>query len=309
DDILKVLSPLAPLSNRGEPLRALLCTYFFAAALVMIGDVNAVAPLLTMCFLVAYTFMNFSCCLLVWLRSSSFRLPGIHHQRWRLYYIIVGFSGFCICISIMFMVEWVWAIIALTLSFMLYLRINWKTTERQWGSALDGVRFQLAFNSLMQLEDSQKHVVNWRPQILVVYKLKLEEELNGLSNHAILTFCSQLRKGKGFCIVACILEAEHQDEESLRKAAIEKSVVKSLMKSEGIQGFAEVVVSPSWAEGTSYIIQLAGIGGISPNTVMLTWPSNWQTQPLKAKNFATVLHMALVSKKAILAVKGVHNLP
>ena len=76
DKILTVFDRIAPLSKHGEPVRALACTYVFGAALVLIGEVNAVAPLLTMCFLVAYTFMNFSCFVLTYVRSPGFRPAG-----------------------------------------------------------------------------------------------------------------------------------------------------------------------------------------------------------------------------------------
>ena len=76
DKILTVFDRIAPLSKHGEPVRALFCTYVFGGALVLIGEVNAVAPLLTMCFLVAYTFMNFSCFVLTYVRSPGFRPAG-----------------------------------------------------------------------------------------------------------------------------------------------------------------------------------------------------------------------------------------
>ena len=117
------------------------------------------------------------------------------------------------------------------------------------------------------------------------------------------------------------------------------------MKEEQIQGFAECVVAPSWSEGCSYIIQLSGIGGLAPNTVLVDWPMKWRKQPikaigckiwlnrtrdslgsprlvetvavqrwglgptLKAKEFVTVLSTALAAEKSVLAVKGLEDMP
>lgn len=81
DKILTIFDRIAPLSKHGEPVRALACTYIFGAALVLIGEVNAVAPLLTMCFLVAYTFMNFSCFVLTYVRSPGFRPSGANRTE------------------------------------------------------------------------------------------------------------------------------------------------------------------------------------------------------------------------------------
>jgi potassium/chloride transporter 4/5/6 len=117
-----------------------------------------------------------------------------------------------------------------------------------------------------------------------------------------------LRKGNGFCVVACVLEADQRDEHALHKAQSEKTVIKSIMDEENIKGFAEVVVAPSWVEGTNYIIQLTGIGGLVPNTVLLDWP-NWKKSTKRARDFVEVLSTALAEDKAVLAVKGLTDMP
>mmetsp|Transcript_40242 Transcript_40242/g.93196 ORF Transcript_40242/g.93196 Transcript_40242/m.93196 type:complete len:1057 (+) Transcript_40242:94-3264(+) len=309
DKILGIFDRIAPLSKHGEPVRALFCTYIFGALLVLIGEVNAVAPLLTMCFLVAYTFMNFSCFVLTWVRSPGFRPAGMSRRRWRAWYMSTGLLGSIVCLSIMVLVSQLWAVAVLFVSFCLYLYINWRLEQREWGSALDGIRFQLALNSLIQLEESGHHAVNWQPQVLILYRIHLSEELKGIKHHEILRFYSHLKKGNGFAIVACVLETKKRDDHALHKASIEKDVIKSIMKEEGIQGFAECVVAPSWSEGVDYIIQLSGIGGLSPNTVLVDWPEKWKQNPSKAHEFVNVVSVALAAEKSVLAVKGLKSMP
>jgi len=309
DRIINALHPLAPLSKKGEPVRALFATYVVAGCLVLLGELDMVAPLLTMCFLVAYAMMNISCFCLTWLNSTAFRPKGIQKKRWRCWYLCTGGLGFLTCLSIMFTVNIFWALGAIVLSLSLYSYINWKLEAKEWGSAMDGIRFNLALNSLIQLEASQHQHVNWRPQVLILYRVHLAEELRGIKHHEILRFYSQLRKGNGFCVVACVLESDTRDQHSLRKAAIEKGIIKTIMKEESIPGFAEVVVAPSWSEGTNYIIQLTGVGGLSPNTVMLDWPDNWQNNSKKSMEFVSVLQTSLAERKAVLAVKGLVSMP
>lgn len=314
DRILRVLNPIAPLSKKGEPVRALGATYIVAALLVLIGEINMVAPLLSMCFLVAYAFMNISCFMLTWLNSTAFRPRGIQHRRWRLWYMGTGSLGFLVCLAIMFTIDHWWALGALSLSISLYAYINWTLEAKEWGSALDGIRYNLALKSLTQMEETQKHVVNWRPQVLILYRIHVSEELRGITHHEILRLYSQMRKANGFCVVACVLEANPKDAHALHKAGIEKDIIKNIMKAENIKGFAEVVVAPSWAEGTSYIIQLTGIGGLQPNTVLLDWPqvplqNRTKGHMRKCKEFASVLRIALASDKAVIAMKGLTDLP
>lgn len=309
DRILRIFDRLAPLSRKGEPVRALWGTYLVAGALVLIGDLNTVAPLLSMCFLVAYAFMNISCFSLTWLNSTAFRPKGIQKRRWRLWYMGTGGFGFIIALSIMFTIDHWWAVGALMIACCLYFYINWTLEAKEWGSAMDGIRFQLALKSLIQMEEHAAHNVNWRPQVLILYRIHLSEELKGIQHHEILRLYSQLRKANGFCVVACVLEADQRDEHAIHKAGIEKGIIKNIMKEEQIQGFAEVVVAPSWVEGTNYIIQLTGIGGLSPNTVLMDWPDRWSKNKSKAEHFVKILRTALAAEKSVIAMKGTRELP
>jgi len=309
DHILTSLEKLAPLSKKGEPVRALFGTYVFAGLLVLLGEVNAVAPMLSMCFLVAYAFMNFSCAVLTYVRSPGFRPSGMGRKRWRMWYMCTGVCGSVVCVSIMLIINPFWAAGVLLVALLLYFYINYRLEQHEWGSAMDGIRFQLALTSLLQLEGAVQQAVNWRPQILILYRIHLSEELKGIKHHEILRFYSQFRKGNGFCVVACVLEAPKRDHHSLHKAAIEKSVIKSIMREEGIQGFAEVVVAPSWQEGTNYVIQLTGIGGLVPNTVLVDWPANWKMFKKKAIDFVNVISVALAAGKSVMAVKGLEEIP
>jgi len=308
DKILPILDKVAPLSKQGEAVRALGATYLVGGLLVLMGQLDLVAPLLSMCFLVAYAFMNFSCFALTWLKSPAWRPKGIQRKRWRLWYSTTSFMGFLICLTIMFTINYLWALAALIISLLLYFYINWKLEARGWGSAMDGIRFQLALNSLIKLEGTQHQLVNWRPQVLILYRVHLAEELKGIQHHEILRFYSQLRKGTSFCVVAVVLEADRRDEHAMHKARIEKDIIRTIMKEENIQGFATVVVAPSWAEGSNYIIQLTGIGGLVPNTVLLDWPINWQKNDNKAYEFVSVLTTALAAEKAVLAAKGLGDM-
>ena len=81
---------------------------------MLIGDVNAVAPLLTMCFLACYISMNLSCFLLTVLKAPSWRPNGIHRRRWRVWYKTTSFVGASMGIAVMFVVSPLFAAAALS---------------------------------------------------------------------------------------------------------------------------------------------------------------------------------------------------
>eukprot|EP00933_Yihiella_yeosuensis_P026841 TRINITY_DN20849_c2_g1_i1.p1 TRINITY_DN20849_c2_g1~~TRINITY_DN20849_c2_g1_i1.p1 ORF type:complete len:995 (-),score=167.31 TRINITY_DN20849_c2_g1_i1:230-3214(-) len=312
DRLLILLRPLEETSSAGEPVRALLFTYIVAACLVLLGNLELVAPLLTMCFLVAYAFMNLSCFTLTWLKSPSWRPSWIHRRRWRILNLLSCGLGVLTCVTIMILVNWAWALAACGLGLCLYIYMSLVCEAREWGSAVDGIQFRLAVKSLMQLENSQHQKVNWRPNMLIIYKItrSTTAETDQEERHKdILRFSSQLRKGRGFCVVACVLESEDRDQHAMDQAEAERNTIREIMKEEGIEGFSEVVIAPTWAEGTNYIIQLTGIGGLVPNTVMLHWPEDSEQAVDAAQDFVKILSHAQSADKAVLAVKGLKGMP
>lgn len=67
------LPPSLPFQLAGEPKRALLVSYVFGGLLVLLGDLNLVAPLLSMCFLICYACMNLNCFFLDFLKDPHWR--------------------------------------------------------------------------------------------------------------------------------------------------------------------------------------------------------------------------------------------
>lgn len=100
------------------------------------------------------------------------------------------------------------------------------------------------------------------------------------------------------------------DEHVMKKAKISVGVVKAIMERDGVVGFADVVASPSWFEGASYLLQLSGIGGLKPNTVLMDWPEPWEDDvPDTAVDFAKIIRISLSFKKAVFLVKSVKPFP
>ena len=123
----------------------------------------------------------------------------------------------------MFLVDPVWAGVTILLALLLYAYISYNSQRNEWGSGLDGLKFNLALQSLLSLQSGQKHRVNWRPHLLVLYRVNAYDISNPTGenkskHHEILQLYSQLRKGRGMCVVAAVLKGERTDDKMLRKA-------------------------------------------------------------------------------------------
>ncbi|KAF4728143.1 hypothetical protein FOZ62_028200 [Perkinsus olseni] len=281
----------------------------------MIGNLDLIAPLLTMCFLVCYAFMNVSCLMLTLLKTPTWRPAGIFRRRFRLWYILSSFVGVVAALAVMIIVSVYWTIGVLVLAALLYLYLDWVGAEAEWGSGFAGLRYNFALTALQGLQEKVHKRINWRPQVLVLYQVGNGADHSGgdgdtnsmLSKtgcHDLLRFYGQMRKGRGMCIASAIV-VDGDD----KRVAAERSRVAEVMAQESLQGFADVVVAPSFGEGASYAVQLAGIGGLRPNSVLLAWPSNWQGRSDEACEFVRLLQFATNTGKAIMCVKNMSFMP
>ncbi|KAG9394898.1 Amino acid permease [Carpediemonas membranifera] len=172
DNVLPVLRPMRH-KILGNPIPATLVTALIAFGILMIGNMNAVTPITTMCFIMCYLSVNFSCALQGMIRSPSFR-PKFKFWSWK----VAMFAVF-LCIIIMFLISWYYALIAIGLSVGIYKYVQWTGAKQNWGDGIRGWRMQQARAALHSLDDIAKdvHPNNWRPQLLVLLTLATPERV------------------------------------------------------------------------------------------------------------------------------------
>ena len=119
DDIIPFLRPLS-VSFRGEPFRALMVTLFLTWCGILLGNVDYLTPLIAMFFLMFYGFINMACALQTLLRAPSWR------PRYKFYHWTLSLLGLFLCLLIMFIVNWFYAIIAILMAFSIYKYIEYK---------------------------------------------------------------------------------------------------------------------------------------------------------------------------------------
>ncbi|EGD80722.1 solute carrier family 12 member 6 [Salpingoeca rosetta] len=266
DNLLPFLSYFGKASASGEPTRALVLTLIISECGVLIASLDAVAPIITMFFLMCYGFVNLACSLQSLLRAPSWR-PRFKYYHWSL-----SSLGLVLCVLLMFVSSWFYALAAIVLAAVVYYYIEFKGAAKEWGDGIRGLSMQAARFSLLRLEEAQPHTKNWRPQILTF--VKLNDATLDVSEPRLLDLAGSLKNGKGLNMVASVLEGDLIERCSDR--ATGQVAIKAAMKKADIQGFAEVVVCPSLAQGMSFLVQSAGLGALKHNTVMLGWPEGWR---------------------------------
>jgi len=299
DETIPFLKPMAVLSKSNEPTRALFVTLGICQLAVLIGNVDAVAPLLSMFFLMCYCFVNVACALLTLLKTPNWR-PSFKYYHWSL-----SILGAVLCISVMFMASWYFALIAVGISLVIYKYIEFQGAEKEWGDGIRGLALSAARFSLLRLEDGPPHTKNWRPQILIL--AKLDEKLN-VKHKRLFTLASQLKAGKGLTIGATVVKGEYGKMFAESQAA--RVSLRQVINNEGVKGFPEVVVGENPSDCICHMVQTCGLGGMKPNTVILGWPNSWRKrEDDSTKVFVDTIRNAGAGKMALLVPKGIQRFP
>ncbi|NXE27097.1 S12A7 protein, partial [Ardeotis kori] len=186
----------------GEPTWALLLTAGICEIGILIASLDSVAPILSMFFLMCYMFVNLACAVQTLLRTPNWR-PRFKYYHWTL-----SFLGMSLCLALMFICSWYYALIAMLIAGCIYKYIEYRGAEKEWGDGIRGLSLNAARYALLRVEDGPPHTKNWRPQLLVLLNLDSEQ----LVKHPrLLSFTSQLKAGKGLTIVGSVLRGIYLD--------------------------------------------------------------------------------------------------
>uniref|UniRef100_A0A8C4EKS4 Solute carrier family 12 member 4 n=1 Tax=Dicentrarchus labrax TaxID=13489 RepID=A0A8C4EKS4_DICLA len=287
DNIIPFLRVFGHGKTNGEPTWALLLTGLIAELGILIASLDMVAPILSMFFLMCYLFVNLACatnalCILV--------------------NTVLGIM----CLALMFISSWYYAIVAMGIAGMIYKYIEYQGAEKEWGDGIRGLSLSGARYALLRLEVGPPHTKNWRPQLLVL--LKLDEDLH-VKYPRLLTFASQLKAGKGLTIVGSVIQGNFLDSYGEMQAA--EQAIKNMMEIERVKGFCQVVVASKVREGVVHLIQSCGLGGMKHNTVVMGWPYGWRQSedPRAWKTFINTVRCTTAAHLALMVPKNVSFYP
>ncbi|XP_051884675.1 solute carrier family 12 member 4 [Pristis pectinata] len=300
DNIIPFLRVFGNGKVNGEPTWALLLTAIIAELGILIASLDMVAPILSMFFLMCYLFVNLACAVQTLLRTPNWR-PRFKYYHWAL-----SFLGMSMCLALMFISSWYYALVAMVIAGMIYKYIEYQGAEKEWGDGIRGLSLSAARYALLRLEEGPPHTKNWRPQLLVM--LKLDEDLH-VKHPRLLTFASQLKAGKGLTIVGSIIQGNFLENYGEAQAA--EQTIKNMMAIEKVKGFCQIVVSCKVREGIAHLIQSCGLGGMKHNTVVMGWPYGWRQSedPRAWKTFIDTVRVTTAGHLALLVPKNVSFYP
>jgi amino acid transporter len=235
-----------------EPRVGTVVTLGVALAAVSLGELNVIAPILTMFFLASYLTVNLSAGLESLLGSPSFR--PVFRVHWSL-----SLLGAAACAGIMLLINPAATVAAFVVITGVFIWLRSRELRSTWGDVRRGVLLTLARGALLRMEGLDPDPKNWRPNLLVFsgapsgrwHQVELAKALT--HGRALMTTATVIPEG------ARNTEAREEMEETIRE----------YLSRRGLTSLVRVEEAPSPHIGMRRLVRTYGFGPLVPNTVLV----------------------------------------
>lgn len=243
--------------ENNEPRNGSIVTVAIALVFVALGDVNAVAGIISMFFMVTYG----SICLISFLHhfgaDPSYR--PTFKSRWYL-----SLLGFILCIWLMFKMNATYAFLAISVMIALYLFISsYQKNRSGLESIFQNAIFQLVRRIHVYIQQSRKRRGTWRPSAVCISEDSFQRDkafnlLNWISHkHGFGTYIHLI---KGYFSKVLNQEAN---------VILGDLISKSLHTKGNI--YVDTIISPSYTSAIAQVLQLPNPSGLENNMIIFEY--------------------------------------
>lgn len=238
--------------EKTEPIRAVLLSWLLVQLVLLIGQINIIAPIVSMLFLLSYAITNFACFVLKVTGAPNFR-PRFRTFSWH-----TALAGFVSCVAVMFFIDPLYATASILLMIVMFCAIHFRQLPVSWGDVSQALIYHQVRKYLLRLE--AQCVKYWRPQILMLV-------VNPRSSFNAVQFANQMKKG-GLFVLGHVVTSEVS---AKSKALLTHQMHgwHELDRIAKIKAFVECTISPSIRLGIQSLIMSSGLGGMKPNILLL----------------------------------------
>jgi hypothetical protein len=265
----------ARLGSATEPRVAVIVTTGIAVAVVHMGNLDFVAPIITMFFLNTYGMINLTAGIERMVGNPSFR-PQFN-VPWPV--SILGAAG---CYAAMFLIHPTATVAAILISYGVFVVLGRRALRQDWGDVRSGIWFSLARFGLIRLEQEPWSAKNWRPNIVLFTGLPQDrEELRELG--------TWLSSGRGIVSFVHLLigDLDKLINRGLRTTATKN--IQEYIHRHGVTAFAECSIAEDFYQGVLGVVQNHGLAGLEPNTAVMGWSADPEMQARQVRLTRTML--------------------
>lgn len=234
-----------------EPRLGTLITLGIALVAVYFGNLNLIAPILTMFFLTTYGVLNIAAGVEKLLGSPSFRPQFKVH--WLL--SLIGATG---CVGVMFLVNATATVVAIVVVGGIFIWLERRELTTAWGDVRLGIWMAITRMGLLRVRGTVDPK-NWRPHLLV---------LSGAPTRRwhLIDLASSFSHNRALVTVSTVLTDPSISSERQRKM---ETVLQEYLEKRGVRALLRLIAAPNAFEGAERLVEAYGLGSLVPNTILL----------------------------------------
>jgi len=257
DRIFPFLLPFSKGSGPSKnPRRGILLCAGIALCTVALGNLNAIARVVSMFFLISYGLLNYATFFEARASSPSFR------PRFRWFDARLSLLGFLACLGLMFAIDPAAGVVAVSVLFAIYQYLKRTSGPSRWADSRRSYHLQAARDHLLSAAAEPEHPRDWRPQVVA-----FSDDPD--TRKRLLTFSAWIEGGAGLTTAVELLEGEGAkmlERQSEAAKALSQDVAGS-----GSRAFPLVLFAKSAQAGVQVLVQTLGIGPLKVNTILFKW--------------------------------------
>ena len=238
--------------DKADPRLATAVSFGVALVAVMLGDLNLIAPILSMFFLLSYGLLNLSAGLEGLIESPSWRPKfkvscGIS---------LLGAAG---CFAVMLMINAGATMMALLVTALVYYLVKRRRLHAHWADMRYGILTLLIRFAIQKLSRLKPDERTWRPNILA---------LSGSpkSRWHLIELADSLAQHSSALTVASVLPVEDWSADKVRST---EESLRGYLQKRSVDALVKVFPAPDMLTGAKSLVRAYGYGPLVPNTILL----------------------------------------
>ncbi len=233
------------------PRNGTLFTLAIALFAVAVGNLNLIAPVLTMFFLTTYGVLNITAGIERLLGSPSFR------PRFRVHWSL-SILGAAACLGVMFLINPIATVVAFLFISLLFIWLERRELQTSFGDVRNGIWLSITRAGLLRLSNENVSK-SWRPHPLV---------LSGAPTKRwqLIELASDITRNSGLMTVAMVVTAPDFSSQRIRQS---EQHIRKFLNKRGIRSLVRVISAPTPFAGAEMLAKAYGMGSMVPNSIIM----------------------------------------
>ncbi len=274
----------------GEPVNALYVSVALAAFFVALGDIDFIAQILSMFFMVTYGTLCSVAFLEYFAGNPSYR--PTFRSRW-----YISLLGAVMCVLMMLQMSTLYALLSMGIMLLIYLGLKRsRRGERDLSAILQGAMFQLVRRLQIMLQKNQgeqQDAGGWRPSFVALTQF-------GDRRVAQFDLLRWISDRHGFGHFVQHMEGEYSRETRVRAhAELDRLVKRSDVSRSGT--FVDTLIAPSFENAVAQALQYPGVSGLPNNSILLEFDEG---HPEEIPRLTSAMRLAASSRFNVVVLRS-----